>query len=472
MKGFGCIEGEYPEKAQDISPVRLEELTGLSVTSLTPKERTTYWRLAGILVCATEYFAGVNLGIDPLVTLIPFTFFLLGIDQFFYKGAVFETAYRTLIPEYGKKIISHEAGHFLVAYLLGLPVRGCVTNAWDARKNPGIEGQAGTIFFDSKLTEEIDKQQVTRASLDRLSVVVMAGIGAEALVYGRSEGGASDEQSLIRFLTTIQPPWNILRIQGQARWAVTQAILLIKEHRAAYDALVNALEEKKSIGDCVIAIEENLPSALPSAKRVEERRARKMAIERDSILRYIQRMTWSVGGIDESTDGKDESAVAARSADTGATIEKPAESLNQDVIDFTNKIRMMEEAIRAAGSGVADNAGDNSSAATAVADFESELVSIHSNESSSLKPSESISKSVDAKSALSIREMLTLHRGYQIKQLENISSKMQAEVRAYQDILHILLSSFRCSIFLQELRIDRKLRELHDSLDKASVVKK
>jgi hypothetical protein len=83
----------------------------------------------------------------------------LGVDQLFYKGAAFETVYRTLFPEYGSKIIAHEAGHFLIAYLLGVPVRECVTNAWDARLNPDIKGQAGTIFFDSKLAEEMDKQQ-------------------------------------------------------------------------------------------------------------------------------------------------------------------------------------------------------------------------------------------------------------------------------------------------------------------------
>jgi len=248
LRGFGCIDGSelsYPERSLEISPQRMEEVTGLPMASLTPKKRTTYWQLAGISVCVAEYFVGTQLGIDPLYTLIPVTMLLFGIDQIFFRGASFESVYQKLVPEYRKKIIYHEAGHFLLAYLLGVPIQSCVTNARDAQKYKDIKGQAGTIFFDAKLADEMQKQRVTRSSLDRLSVIIMAGIAAEALAFGQAEGGAVDEQQLISFFTTIQPPWNLLRIQGQARWSVAQAVLLIKEHKASYDALVAALEQGK-----------------------------------------------------------------------------------------------------------------------------------------------------------------------------------------------------------------------------------
>merc|ERR1711871_1340995 len=125
-------------------------------------------------------------------------------------------------------------------------------------------GQAGTVFFDNRLAEEISRGKVTRSSLDRMSVVVMAGIAAEALKFGRAEGGAADERTLIGFLSSVQPPWNMLRVQGQARWGVTQAILLIQEHQESYDAVVEALREKKNVGECVKAIEDNLPKLLPA----------------------------------------------------------------------------------------------------------------------------------------------------------------------------------------------------------------
>ena len=198
LRGFGCIDGDYPEAGGDISPAKLEEVSGIPISALTPRERTTYWRLAGIMLCLFEYAVGERLGIDPLYTLIPATFAVFLSDQFFLKGAVFETIYQKLFPEYRKKVIYHEAGHFLLAYLLGVPVRDCITSAWEARKNKEIKGQAGTVFYDTRVAEELANQKISRSSINRLSVIIMAGIAAEANHFGRAEGGIADEQSLVR----------------------------------------------------------------------------------------------------------------------------------------------------------------------------------------------------------------------------------------------------------------------------------
>jgi hypothetical protein len=53
----------------------------------------------------------------------------------------------------------------------------------------------------------------------------MAGIAAEALNFAKAEGGAVDEDSLKTFLTNIQPPWNILRIQVLDMCSVTHDVL-------------------------------------------------------------------------------------------------------------------------------------------------------------------------------------------------------------------------------------------------------
>lgn len=305
LRGFNCIDGEYPENSMDITPAKLEEVSGISVTSLTPKQRTTYWQLAGIGLCLSEYIFGTSIGIDPLFTLIPATFFLFGSDQVFFKGAFFETLYRSLFPEYKQKVICHEAGHFLIAYLLGIPIRACITNAWDARKYPEIRGPAGTIFYDNRMAEELQKGQVARSSLDRLSIALMAGIAAEAVTFNVCEGGVADEQSLVSLFAPLQPAWNIIRIQGQARWAVLQAILLIREHKGAFDAVVKGLEENKSVGDIIFDLEQQLPKELPSQKRIRERNLRNKQRESNFLLRFIQNKTWMVGGIQEG-EGKEE----------------------------------------------------------------------------------------------------------------------------------------------------------------------
>ena len=88
------------------------------------------------------------------------TITLAFLDKLLVNGAVFETAIRTIIPEYRKKILRHEAGHFLAAYLLGCPVEGCVLSSWAALQDARFGGRsttvsAGTSFFDRDLSEEM-----------------------------------------------------------------------------------------------------------------------------------------------------------------------------------------------------------------------------------------------------------------------------------------------------------------------------
>lgn len=151
LRGFNCLGNVYPEPTSEISPTKLESITGLPLNALTPRTRTTYWRLAGITICVLELILGFYFGIDPVFTLIPITIFAFVFDQIALKGAIFETIYRGVFPEYKKKVITHEAGHLLVAYLLGLPIRGVVTSAWDARKYPEIQGNRLLRIFQIML---------------------------------------------------------------------------------------------------------------------------------------------------------------------------------------------------------------------------------------------------------------------------------------------------------------------------------
>lgn len=248
-----------------VTPTLLETITDLSMVALTPKPTNTLL-LAGAALAITEGFVSLYTGID-LNFLIFTTLILAACDKLLVNGAVFETAMKIFMPEVNQKILKHEAGHFLCAYLLGCPVEGCVLSSWAALKDARFGGRstnvsAGTSFFDPELSEQINgRKPLSRSSIDRYSVIVMGGIAAEAINFGRADGGAGDEMALIRFLNQINPRgggavvWDSEMIRNQARWGALQAVLLLREYRACYDALVDALERGGDLGDCVFAIE-------------------------------------------------------------------------------------------------------------------------------------------------------------------------------------------------------------------------
>jgi len=207
-------------------------------------------------------------------TVVPISALAVVLDRVLLSGAVFESFSRLLFPKYKRKVIQHEAGHFLLAYLLGCPIQGFFLSAWDA-SSAGIRGQAGTVFFDNDLSSQLRANKVTRTAVDRYTIVLMAGIAAEALTYQQAEGGASDESALVNFLVGLSPPWDQQRVFNQARWSVTQAVLLIRENQAAYDKLADAMASGCTLGACVKVIEQELSqlTEMPVTARIRERTA-------------------------------------------------------------------------------------------------------------------------------------------------------------------------------------------------------
>lgn len=55
-------------------------------------------------------------------------------DRVVAGGAAAETLTRAVVPGYRDKIVRHEGGHFLLAYLLGCPVQGCLLDPFTVRK--------------------------------------------------------------------------------------------------------------------------------------------------------------------------------------------------------------------------------------------------------------------------------------------------------------------------------------------------
>ncbi len=158
-------------------------------------------------------------------------------------------------PTHRDRVLRHEAGHFLVAHLLNIPVTGYTLSAWESFRQ-GQPGLGGVSFSTTELDAELQQGKLSSQLIDRYCTVWMAGIAAETLVYGAAEGGSDDRQK-IRLL------WHQLRRSAgegvlKERWATLQAKHLLETHQTAFEALIAALEQKLSVEDCRLAIEPHL----------------------------------------------------------------------------------------------------------------------------------------------------------------------------------------------------------------------
>ncbi|HEY9672599.1 MAG TPA: ATP-dependent Zn protease [Waterburya sp.] len=152
------------------------------------------------------------------------------------------------------RILQHEAGHFLVAYLLGIPITGYTLTAWEALKR-GHSGLGGVTVDTAALSPgqlEVGQLQLT---IERFCKVWMAGIAAETLVYGAAQGGTEDIQKIREALTSLGRPAS--EFQLKERWAMRQAQTLIEEHWASYEALVAVMKQRASVADCIQVIEQH-----------------------------------------------------------------------------------------------------------------------------------------------------------------------------------------------------------------------
>ena len=258
LRAFGSCSGVLPApEPRELSPDAQQRLTGLPTRAFAPPRANNLGDLAvGVAGAGGLAAAALALDVDYRV-LAGGIGGLLVADRALLKGLGQEMLSRLVRPAYRSTVANHEAGHLLVAILLGCPVQNVVLDPMAALRDGRFQGVAGTIFFDPQLGEGMQTGRISRAVVDRFSVVVMAGLAAEAMVNGRALGGQSDETALVQLLRSLDGgrTWDLGRIQNQARWAASQALLLLREHRPLYDALVEALERGCTVGQAVATIE-------------------------------------------------------------------------------------------------------------------------------------------------------------------------------------------------------------------------
>jgi len=215
-----------------------------------------------IFVITMTSLLGPWLHVSPAVPAIATTALLTlaALDYFGWQGrggTLLVDWLEQRSSQHRDRVVRHEAGHFLVARLLDIPVTGYALSAWDAWRQ-GIPGRGGVVFDDRELTADLQRGSLSPMMLERYCKVWMAGIAAEQLAYDTVEGGGDDRQRLYAAL-------NLLKVSTadgtqKERGAILQARALLETHWSAYEALVAAMAKKSTVKDCDRIISTNLDS--------------------------------------------------------------------------------------------------------------------------------------------------------------------------------------------------------------------
>lgn len=161
-------------------------------------------------------------------------------------------------PEHRERVLRHEAGHFLVASLLGIPVVDYSLTTWEAWRK-GLPGQGGVVFNTEALETDLAQGQVPAQVVDRYCRIWMAGIAAEQICYGQALGGADDRRTFSQLWQSLDRPLGEATLKQ--RWATLQAKTLIEQHQTAYAALVVAMGQREPVEACQQLIQTSVGNA-------------------------------------------------------------------------------------------------------------------------------------------------------------------------------------------------------------------
>ncbi|MEN9229351.1 MAG: hypothetical protein Q6L68_00470 [Thermostichus sp. DG02_5_bins_236] len=159
-------------------------------------------------------------------------------------------------PQYRQRVIRHEAGHVVVAHLLGIPLVGYVLNPWQAFRR-GIPGYGGVELDLAPVQRWQTQGGIPWGDVDRYGTFWMAGAAAETLLYGHADGDAQDRQQVIRLLSgipSVQPLGTSAKIKAQLNRFLRQSQALLQAHPETYAIAVQQLEQGASWQDCTAAI--------------------------------------------------------------------------------------------------------------------------------------------------------------------------------------------------------------------------
>mmetsp|Transcript_12188 Transcript_12188/g.42257 ORF Transcript_12188/g.42257 Transcript_12188/m.42257 type:complete len:357 (-) Transcript_12188:701-1771(-) len=257
------LYGGAPKRQYTLEELRLNRVEASRLLSpeddtLQGVRRVAQLAAAAGVVAATT---GLHLGPSQLLLGSAGVLFLAGADQIAFGGGVETAALDALARAgdgtYARRVASHEAGHFMVAYLVGILPKGYTLGAWEALQKHGLANlQAGCVFCDTAFQAEVEEGRLSSSSLDRFCCVALAGCAVEYIIYDRAEGGLSDIRQLDTLLQALR--FTQAKSDDQVRWAVLNTVALLRKHAEAHAALADAMARGATVAECVALLESTL----------------------------------------------------------------------------------------------------------------------------------------------------------------------------------------------------------------------
>ncbi|KAJ0253111.1 Stress regulated protein [Hirschfeldia incana] len=198
LRCFGAAR-QVPQRLYTLDELKLNGINAASLLSPTDATLGSIERnlqIAGVSGGIVAWRA-LDLSSQQLFYISLGLLFLWTLDLVSFNGGigslVLDTIGHTFSQRYHNRVVQHEAGHFLVAYLVGILPRGYTLSSLEALQKEGsLNIQAGSAFVDFEFLEEVNAGKVSATMLNRFSCIALAGVATEYLLYGYAEGGLDD----------------------------------------------------------------------------------------------------------------------------------------------------------------------------------------------------------------------------------------------------------------------------------------
>merc|ERR1712038_1459979 len=98
-------------------------------------------------------------------------------------------------------------------------------------------------------------RELTMEEIAVMSVVAMSGSVAEAMKFEEAKGGGNDLLELNGLFRRCEEFLGASKQQDLTRWGALAAYNLLNGNKDAYEKLVVAFKEKKTVSECIAVIE-------------------------------------------------------------------------------------------------------------------------------------------------------------------------------------------------------------------------